>query len=80
YAEYYSTPALWPDFGRDDFEAALDAYAQRKRRFGKTDAQLDAEVGAEAEALAPAAKGNDAQDATYDSGAQRSLPVAESVR
>ena len=37
YAEYYSTPTLWPDFGQDDFVAALDAYAGRKRRFGKTD-------------------------------------------
>lgn len=44
YAEYYSTPTLWPDFDHDDFVAALDAYAQRKRRFGKTDAQLEAEV------------------------------------
>ena len=45
YAEYYSTPTLWPDFGHDDFVAALDAYAQRKRRFGKTDAQLAEERG-----------------------------------
>jgi hypothetical protein len=37
YAEYYSTPVLWPDFGREDFLAALDAYSQRKRRFGKLD-------------------------------------------
>jgi undecaprenyl diphosphate synthase len=43
YAEYYSTPTLWPDFGHDDFVAALDAYSQRKRRFGKTDAQIAAE-------------------------------------
>jgi undecaprenyl diphosphate synthase len=38
YAEYYSTPTLWPDFNQDDFVAALDAYAARKRRFGKLDA------------------------------------------
>ena len=37
YAEYYSTPVLWPDFGRDDFLAALAAYSQRKRRYGKLD-------------------------------------------
>lgn len=43
YAEYYSTPTLWPDFDHDDFVAALDAYAARKRRFGKTDEQLAAE-------------------------------------
>lgn len=48
YAEYYSTPALWPDFGHDDLMAALDAYASRKRRFGKTDAQLAGELDVEA--------------------------------
>ncbi len=46
YAEYYSTTTLWPDFGQDDFVAALDAFAGRKRRFGKTDAQLEAEAKA----------------------------------
>ena len=40
YAEYYATPVLWPDFQREDFVAALDAFASRKRRFGKTDAQI----------------------------------------
>ena len=40
YAEYYSTPTLWPDFDYDDFMAALDAFAGRKRRFGKLDSQL----------------------------------------
>jgi hypothetical protein len=44
YAEYHSTPALWPDFDHDEFVAALDAYAARKRRFGKTDEQLAAEA------------------------------------
>ena len=34
YAEFYSTPTLWPDFGRADVKAALDAYASRERRFG----------------------------------------------
>jgi undecaprenyl diphosphate synthase len=46
YAEYYSTTTLWPDFGQDDFVAALDAFAGRKRRFGKTDAQLETEAAA----------------------------------
>jgi undecaprenyl diphosphate synthase len=36
YAEYYSTPTLWPDFGREELAAALVAYAKRERRFGKT--------------------------------------------
>ncbi len=35
YSEYYATPTLWPDFGRDDLCAALDSYRQRQRRFGR---------------------------------------------
>ena len=34
YAEIYITKKFWPDFGRSDFEKALEAYAKRKRRFG----------------------------------------------
>ena len=34
YAEYYFTDVLWPDFGKDEFERALDAYKQRERRMG----------------------------------------------
>jgi undecaprenyl diphosphate synthase len=37
YSEYYSTPTLWPDFGREDLLAALDNFRQRKRRFGRLD-------------------------------------------
>ncbi|MBF6590020.1 MAG: di-trans,poly-cis-decaprenylcistransferase [Ktedonobacterales bacterium] len=40
YAEYYSTPTLWPDFDDADLLAALDAFAGRKRRFGKLDSQV----------------------------------------
>jgi undecaprenyl diphosphate synthase len=34
YAEWYVTPTLWPDFGRDDLQAALVEYGRRERRFG----------------------------------------------
>ncbi|HEX2172246.1 MAG TPA: polyprenyl diphosphate synthase [Dehalococcoidia bacterium] len=34
YAEYYSTPVFWPDFGVEEVAAALHAYARRHRRFG----------------------------------------------
>ncbi len=34
YAEFYATPTLWPDFGEEDIEQALEAYAHRERRFG----------------------------------------------
>ncbi len=35
YSEIYVTETLWPDFGRKDFEHALESYAKRERRFGK---------------------------------------------
>jgi undecaprenyl diphosphate synthase len=35
YAELYFTDVMWPDFGRDELEAALTEYAKRERRFGK---------------------------------------------
>jgi undecaprenyl diphosphate synthase len=34
YAEYYPTPALWPDFGREELFEAIVAFNERKRRFG----------------------------------------------
>jgi undecaprenyl diphosphate synthase len=34
YAEYWSTPIFWPEFGRDDLYQALCDYAARQRRFG----------------------------------------------
>jgi len=35
YTEYYATPTLWPDFGKEDLCAALENYRNRQRRFGK---------------------------------------------
>lgn len=34
YSEYYFTPVLWPDFGKQDIDKALLSYGRRKRRFG----------------------------------------------
>jgi undecaprenyl diphosphate synthase len=34
YAEFYFTDCLWPDFGAEEIDRALAAYAQRDRRFG----------------------------------------------
>ncbi|VEC00663.1 Undecaprenyl pyrophosphate synthase [Cedecea lapagei] len=36
YAELYFTDVLWPDFDEQDFEGALNAFANRERRFGGT--------------------------------------------
>ena len=35
YAEYYTTPVLWPDFDAQEVDRALEAYGQRQRRFGR---------------------------------------------
>jgi undecaprenyl diphosphate synthase len=40
YAELFFTETLWPDFGEHTLDEAIEAYARRQRRFGKTGAQL----------------------------------------
>jgi undecaprenyl diphosphate synthase len=40
YTELHFTPVLWPDFKREDFEKALESFANRERRFGLTSDQL----------------------------------------
>ena len=42
YAEFYFTDLFWPDFKQVEMRKALDAYSQRKRRFGQTDDQIAA--------------------------------------
>ena len=34
YSEWYVTPTYWPDFDKDEFRKALDAFARRDRRYG----------------------------------------------
>lgn len=34
YAEFYSSPVFWPDFGVEELRQAIAAYGQRERRFG----------------------------------------------
>ena len=41
YSEYYVTPTFWPDFDKEELRKALLDYSQRRRRFGKTDEQID---------------------------------------
>lgn len=40
YAEWYVTPTYWPDFDKEEFRRALEAYAQRDRRFGGVSAAV----------------------------------------
>jgi len=35
YAEFVFVDTLWPDFGPDEFRAAIEDYASRRRRFGR---------------------------------------------
>lgn len=41
YSEFYFPEVLWPDFRKTHFQQALDIFAQRERRFGKTGDQLN---------------------------------------
>lgn len=41
YTELYFTDTLWPDFKEAAFEAALNSFAQRQRRFGRTGDQVE---------------------------------------
>ena len=36
YSELYFSPGLWPDFDAAELDLALQAYASRERRFGRT--------------------------------------------
>jgi undecaprenyl diphosphate synthase len=40
YAELYFCDALWPDFGEQEFDTALEFYASRQRRYGFTGDQV----------------------------------------
>ena len=40
YSELFFSPSLWPDFDDAALDAALNDYASRERRFGKTSAQV----------------------------------------
>ncbi len=46
YTELYFTDTLWPDFNSQAFDAALESYAGRQRRFGRTGDQVEQLKGA----------------------------------
>ena len=43
YTELYFTECLWPDFDADAFDAALQSYTVRQRRFGQTGEQIESQ-------------------------------------
>ncbi|MFM7758267.1 MAG: undecaprenyl diphosphate synthase family protein [Crocinitomicaceae bacterium] len=40
YAEFYFTDIHWPDFGKEELQAAILSYQSRERRFGMVSEQL----------------------------------------
>jgi undecaprenyl diphosphate synthase len=40
YTELYFCDTLWPDFGEADYDAAIECFARRERRFGLTSGQV----------------------------------------
>lgn len=46
YSELYFCDTYWPDFMEADLHKAIEDYQSRQRRFGKTEAQVEAEQGA----------------------------------
>ena len=43
YSELYFCDTYWPDFTEDDLHKAIESYASRQRRFGKTEQQVEDE-------------------------------------
>lgn len=43
YSELYFCDTYWPDFMEEDLHKAIYSYQSRQRRFGKTEAQVEAE-------------------------------------
>lgn len=41
YTEFYVTDLCWPDFDEKQLHIALEDYSQRKRKFGRTQEQID---------------------------------------
>jgi len=43
YSEFYFCDCYWPDFSEEELRKAIVSYQSRQRRFGKTEAQIEAE-------------------------------------
>ena len=43
YSEFYFCDCYWPDFSEEELHKAIASYQSRQRRFGKTEAQIEAE-------------------------------------
>ena len=47
YSEFYFCDCYWPDFSEEELLKAIISYQNRQRRFGKTEAQIEAEEAEE---------------------------------
>jgi len=43
YSEFYFCDCYWPDFSKEELHKAIISYQNRQRRYGKTEAQIEAE-------------------------------------
>ena len=43
YSEFYFCDTYWPDFDEEALHQAIASYQNRQRRYGKTEAQVEAE-------------------------------------
>ena len=43
YSEFYFCDTYWPDFKEEELHKAIISFQKRQRRFGKTEAQIEAE-------------------------------------
>jgi undecaprenyl diphosphate synthase len=50
YSELYVTSTLWPDFREKEYLQALLEYQRRRRRFGRTDEQIEGTMPGSVEA------------------------------
>lgn len=41
YTELYFTETLWPEFGEEELDRAIESFARRERRFGMTSEQIN---------------------------------------
>ena len=46
YTEFYFTDVLWPEFGAEQLDQAIQSFAKRERRFGRTSEQLQGKTDA----------------------------------
>ena len=73
YTELYFSDVLWPEFDEHELQTAIDWYAQRVRRYGKTDEQIKASSSKKIEASTPHSASHSSTATTSSNSATRPL-------